>query len=79
LAIVVFVANWDEFLWMLVVTTGDALRTLPVGLAKFREQYQTRFELMMAGSVVAAAPVVLLFLALQRRFLQGIAGLSGLK
>ncbi|MFZ4848880.1 MAG: carbohydrate ABC transporter permease [Caldilinea sp.] len=79
LAIVVFVANWDEFLWMLVVTTGDALRTLPVGLAKFREQYQTRFELMMAGSVVAAAPVVLVFLALQRRFLQGIAGLSGLK
>ena len=79
LAIVVFVANWDEFLWMLVVTTGDALRTLPVGLAKFREQYQTRYELMMAGSVIAAAPVVLVFLALQRRFLQGMAGLSGLK
>lgn len=79
LAIVVFVANWDEFLWMLVVTTGDALRTLPIGLAKFREQYTTRYELMMAGSVIAAAPVVLVFLALQRRFLQGMAGLSGLK
>lgn len=79
LAIVVFVANWDEFLWMLVVTTGDALRTLPVGLAKFREQYTTRYELMMAGSVIAAAPVVLVFLAVQRRFLQGMAGLSGLK
>lgn len=79
LAIVVFVASWDEFLWMLVVTTGDALRTLPVGLAKFVEQYRTRYELMMAGSVVAAAPVVLVFLAVQRRFLQGMAGLSGLK
>ena len=79
LAIVVFVASWDEFLWMLIVTTGDALRTLPVGLAKFVEQYRTRYELMMAGSVVAAAPVVLLFLAVQRRFLQGMAGLSGLK
>lgn len=79
LAIVVFVANWDEFLWMLVITTGDALRTLPIGLAKFREQYTTRYDLMMAGSVVAAAPVVLLFLALQRRFLEGMAGLSGLK
>lgn len=79
LAIIVFVASWDEFLWMLVVTTGDALRTLPIGLAKFREQYQTRFELMMAGSVIAAAPVVIMFLALQRRFLQGMAGLSGLK
>ena len=79
LAIVVFVGNWDEFLWMLVVTTGDALRTLPVGLAKFVEQYRTRYELMMAGSVIAAAPVVLLFLAMQRRFLQGMAGLSGIK
>jgi multiple sugar transport system permease protein len=79
LAIVVFVASWDEFLWMLVVTTGDALRTLPIGLAKFVEQYHTRYELMMAGSVVAAAPVVLVFLAVQRRFLQGMAGLSGLK
>lgn len=79
LAIVVFVASWDEFLWMLIVTTGDALRTLPVGLAKFVEQYRTRYELMMAGSVVAAAPVVLVFLSVQRRFLQGMAGLSGLK
>ena len=79
LAIVVFVANWDEFLWMLVVTVGDNLRTLPIGLAKFVEQYRTRYELMMAGSVIAAAPVVLIFLALQRRFLQGMAGLSGIK
>jgi multiple sugar transport system permease protein len=79
LAIVVFVANWDEFLWMLVVTNTDRLRTLPVGLAKFVEQYRTRYELMMAGSVIAAAPVILIFLALQRRFLQGMAGLSGLK
>jgi multiple sugar transport system permease protein len=79
LAIVVFVANWDEFLWMLIVTVGDNLRTLPVGLAKFVEQYRTRYELMMAGSVIAAAPVVVIFLLLQRRFLQGMAGLSGLK
>jgi len=79
LAIIVFVASWDEFLWVLVATAGDTLRTLPIGLAKFREQYQTRFELMMAGSVIAAAPMVVVFLALQRRFLQGMAGLSGLK
>lgn len=79
LAIIVFVPMWDEFLWMLVVTTGDSLRTLPVGLAKFVEQYTTRFELMMAGSVISAAPVVFVFLALQQRFLEGMAGLSGLK
>jgi multiple sugar transport system permease protein len=79
LAIVIFVGIWDEFLWTLIITTGDALRTLPIGLAKFVEQYRTRYELMMAGSVIAAAPVILVFLALQKRFLQGMAGLSGLK
>jgi multiple sugar transport system permease protein len=79
LAIVIFVGIWDEFLWTLIITTGDALRTLPIGLAKFVEQYRTRYELMMAGSVIAATPVVIVFLSLQRRFLQGMAGLSGLK
>lgn len=79
LAIVIFVGIWDEFLWTLVVTTGDALRTLPIGLAQFVQQYRTRYELMMAGSVIAAVPVVVLFLMLQNRFLQGMAGLSGLK
>lgn len=79
LAILTFISNWDEFLWMLVVTTGDQFRTLPIGLAKFVEAYQTRWELMMAGSVVAALPAVLVFLAMQRRFLAGIASLSGIK
>lgn len=79
LAIVIFVGIWDEFLWTLILTTSDTLRTLPIGLAKFVEQYRTRYELMMAGSVIAATPVVIVFLLLQRRFLQGMAGLSGLK
>jgi multiple sugar transport system permease protein len=79
LAIVIFVGIWDEFLWTLIITTGDAKRTLPIGLASFVEQYRTRYELMMAGSVIAATPVVVVFLMLQRRFLQGMAGLSGLK
>ncbi len=79
LAIITFILVWDELLWVLVVTTTDQLRTLPIGLAKFREAYQTRWELIMAGSVVAAAPAVALFIALQRRFLEGIASLSGVK
>jgi multiple sugar transport system permease protein len=79
LAIITFVLVWDEFLWVLVVTTTDQYRTLPIGLVKFREAYQTRWELIMAGSTVAAAPAVLLFVLLQRRFLEGIASLSGMK
>jgi multiple sugar transport system permease protein len=79
LAILTFVTYWDEFLWPLVVTTTDEYRPLTVGLAKFLEQYQTEWHLLMAGAVVAALPVVLLFLLLQRKFFEAMGGLAGLK
>jgi multiple sugar transport system permease protein len=79
LAILTFVQNWDEFLWPLVVVSGDDHRTLPIGLAKFLGQYENQWHLLMAGAVVAALPVVLLFLVLQRRFLESLGGLSGIK
>lgn len=79
LAILTFIGTWDEFLWVLIVTTADQMRTLPIGLAKFVEAYQTRWELMMAGATVAALPAVLAFLSMQRRFLTGMASLSGIK
>lgn len=79
LALITFIGNWDELLWPLIVTNTDALRTLPIGLTKFVEVYQTRWDLMMAGSVIAALPAVLLFLMMQKRFLAGMASLSGLK
>lgn len=78
-AIVMFVTHWDEFLWPLVVTTTDQYQPLTVGLAKFQEQYGTEWNLLMAGAVVAALPVVLLFIALQRKFFAAMGGLSGLK
>jgi multiple sugar transport system permease protein len=79
LAILTFIGTWDEFLWVLIVTTTEQMRTLPIGLAKFVEAYQTRWELMMAGATVAALPAVLAFVSMQRRFLTGMASLSGIK
>jgi multiple sugar transport system permease protein len=79
LAILTFVTNWDEFLWPLIVTTTDQYRTITIGLAAFLQQYQSEWNLLMAAAVVAALPVVLLFLALQRRFLESMGGISGLK
>jgi len=79
LAIITFVTNWDLFLWPLVITTTDRYRTLPIGLAQFLQQYQNEWNLLMAGAVVAVLPVILLFLSMQRRFLEGMAGLSGIK
>lgn len=79
LAIFTLTANWEEFLWPLIVSTSDASRTLPVGLQSFAEQYGTNLHWQMAGSVVAVAPLILVFLMLQRQFVEGIAttGMKG--
>ncbi len=78
LAIFTLTANWEEFLWPLIVSTSDASRTLPVGLQSFAEQYGTNLHWQMAGSVVAVAPMIVIFLILQRQFIEGIA-MTGLK
>ena len=79
LAIITFIATWDELLWVLVATSSEDYRTLPIGLAKFVELYETRWDLIMSGSVIAALPMLFVFILLQKRFLAGISSLSGIK
>jgi len=77
LAIFVFQGAWNDFLWPLVVTTSEAMRTIPVGLAAFVGQYSTAWDLLMAGSVIALLPVLVIYVLGQKWFVQGIA-LSGM-
>jgi len=77
LAIFVFQGVWNDFLWPLVVTTSEAMRTIPVGLAAFVGQYSTAWDLLMAGSVIALLPVLVIYVIGQKWFVQGIA-LSGM-
>lgn len=79
LAILTFVNNWDEFLWPLIATTSDTYRTMPIGLSRFLGQYGNEWHLLMAGATVAALPVIGLFLAMQRQFLESQSGLAGLR
>jgi multiple sugar transport system permease protein len=72
LAIFTFLGTWNDFLWPLVVLTDDRMYTLPVALANLLGEHAQDVELMMAGSVLTVAPVVLLFAALQRYYLEGI-------
>ena len=72
LAILTFLASWNDFMWPLIVLTDQKLHTLPVALAGLSREYVQDNELMMAGSVVTVLPVLLLFLALQRYYLAGI-------
>jgi multiple sugar transport system permease protein len=66
-------ANWNDLLWPLIVTTSTDMQTLAAGLALFKGQHITNYGVLMAGSLVALLPMVIIFLFVQRRFVDGIA------
>lgn len=72
LTVLVFMWTWNEFLIPLVMVTDESLRTAPLGLAFFQGQYTQGFTLLAAGAVIVAAPVVALYLILQRHFIAGM-------
>jgi multiple sugar transport system permease protein len=78
LAIFTFMWNWDSFIWPLVIISSQKLYTLPLGLATFTNQYWTDYAAVNAGAFISVIPVLLVYLALQRYFIEGIA-LTGLK
>ena len=78
LGIVTFLATWNDFVWPLVVLTDESRYTLPVALAGLVGEHSADIELMMAGSVLTVLPVLLLFLLLQREYIEGIT-LGGVK
>ncbi len=78
LAVFHFMYNWNDFLWPLLITSSVNMRTLPAGLALFMGQHVVEYAVLMAGSVLALAPLLLAFLFAQQYFVRGIA-LTGLK
>lgn len=79
LGIFVFLNSWNDFLWPLIITNSPQMRTLPVGLSAFQGQYSVRWNLLMAGSVIAMVPVLVVYIAAQKWFVRGIAltGMGG--
>jgi multiple sugar transport system permease protein len=72
LAIWTFLTTWNDFMWPLIVLSDQSRMTLPVALANLAGEHVQDTELMMAGSVVTVLPVLLVFLFLQRYYVQGI-------
>ena len=72
LAVFHFQYMWNSFVWPLTVSTQDAMRTLPVGLANLQLVQNTNYPLLMAGSTFAALPMIIVFFAAQKFFLKGI-------
>lgn len=77
LAIFNFQGTWNDFLWPLVITNSLSMRTIPVGLSAFQGQFNTEWHLLMAGSVAALLPVLIIYIIGQNWFVKGIT-LSGM-
>ena len=78
LTIFTFVTTWNDFLGPLIYLTKTEVKTIQIGIRMFITQYTQEYGLIMAASVVSLIPVLILFLALQRFFVEGIAS-TGLK
>jgi multiple sugar transport system permease protein len=72
LAVFTSLGAWNEFMWPLIVLNDSELYTLPVALASLSREHVQDNELMMAASVVTTLPVLLVFLMLQRYYIQGL-------
>ncbi|MDR1766314.1 MAG: carbohydrate ABC transporter permease [Lachnospiraceae bacterium] len=78
LTIFTFVATWNDFLGPYIYLTKDEVKTIQIGLRMFNTQYNTSYGLMMAASAITLVPLLVIFLAGQKQFVEGVA-MSGIK
>ncbi len=78
LAMLAFLTNWNDFLWPVYVLFSPEHQTLPAGLANLQNANSVRYDLLMAGAVIASVPVLLLYVFAQRFIIEGVSR-SGLK
>jgi multiple sugar transport system permease protein len=76
LAVITFLAFWNDYLWPVIICQNNC--TLPPGLRLLQSQFTADYGLLMAGAVVAAVPVLIIYLVLQRYIIQSVAS-SGVK
>ncbi|MEG2702988.1 MAG: carbohydrate ABC transporter permease, partial [Clostridia bacterium] len=74
-----FVGTWNDYMGPLIYLTTDSVKTVQVGLKRFIQQYSSDYHLIMAASLCSLLPVSIVFLVLQKYFIEGIAttGLKG--
>ncbi|MGI8550301.1 MAG: carbohydrate ABC transporter permease [Dehalococcoidia bacterium] len=73
-----FLGSWNSFVWPLIVTKEDSMRPIQVGLSYFVQEQGVAWHLLMAGATITVLPVIVVFVFVQRQFIEGIAR-SGLK
>lgn len=78
LAVFFFVANWNNFLWPLLVTSASEMKTVQVGIAGFTGQYMNPWAYLMAANSIAVLPNLIVFVLLQRQLMESIT-MTGIK
>ena len=73
-----FLGSWNAFLWPLVVTNSEKMRVIQFGLQVFLREEATDYHLLMAASTFTILPIVIVYVAAQRYFIEGVSG-TGLK
>lgn len=73
------IGSWNDFMWPLIATNSDSMRTLPVGLTAFSTETGVQYELLMAASTMIILPMIILFLVLQNYVINGVSrvGIKG--
>jgi multiple sugar transport system permease protein len=79
LAVITFLWSWNDFLWPLIAVSSPDQMTLQLGLASFQGAHQTKWPILMAGTLLSQIPMILVFLFAQRWFVRSLAyaGLKG--
>lgn len=78
LAIFTFIGAWNEFLWPLIISSDDSVRTLTVGMSTLKAQYTPSYGLNMAAATLTFLPPFLFYLILQNKFIEGVTA-TGIK
>jgi sn-glycerol 3-phosphate transport system permease protein len=72
LSVFAFLSAWGQYLWPLVVTNDEKVRTVQVGIAQLRDQRLDNITVTFAGVVIASIPLVVLLLVFQRQLVRGL-------
>ncbi|WP_020653385.1 carbohydrate ABC transporter permease [Massilia niastensis] len=79
MAIVTFIAAWNNFLWPFIIVTSSDMMTIPLGLTQTYDAFGVRYAQLMAAALIGALPVALAYVLFQRRVTHGFLAATGLK
>lgn len=79
LAVTTFMESWNDYLWPLLMLTDRNKMTLPIALSTLNGQYNTEYNVLMAGSLISMIPIIIIYVAAQKQFKAGLmaGGIKG--